>query len=274
MSAAGRSKIIALTGAASGIGAGLLEAGVARGHRFVAGDIDLDGLQARIRRHGWTEEQVRARALDVRDPKGWRAFLESAIQAWGRLDVLLNVAGVLRPAYIQDATDQDIDRHLDINVKGVALGMREAARLMIAQRRGHIVNIGSLASLTPVPGMPLYAASKFAVRGLSLAAAQNLRTHNVAVSLVMPDAVQTPMLDSQVDYDEAALTFSGNRPLTVDEVADAVYARVFTKRPLELALPPSRGALARLANTVPAIVGRLGPAFERRGRRAQAKRRG
>src|SRR5205823_4569252 len=112
-------------------------------------------------------------------------------------------------------------------------------------RHGHIINIASMAALAPIPGISLYSASKYAVRGFSLAAAQELRAHGVYVTVVCPDAVQTPMLDAQLAHDEAAATFSGPRLLTVEEVGRAIIGQGLARRPLEIYLPPSRGWLAR-----------------------------
>ncbi len=145
-------------------------------------------------------------------------------------------------------------------MKGTVLGTRAAARRMVPAGKGHIVNFGSLASLAPVPGLCLYTASKFAVRGFSLAAATELARHGVAVTLVMPDAVQTPMLDLQLEYEEAAMTFSGDRPLTVEDIERVLVERVLPKRPMELTIPLSRGSLARFANAAPEMSRWLGAA--------------
>ena len=177
----------------------------------------------------------------------------------------MNVAGYLKPAYTRDLTAKDLDLHLDVNVKGVVFGTRAAARRMVPAGRGHIINIGSLASLAPVPGLSLYSASKFAVRGFSLAAATELSRHGVAVTLIMPDAVQTPMLDLQLDYDEAALTFSGDRALTVEEIERVIVERVLPDRPMELTVPAGRGSLARIANAAPALSRWLAPVLRGKG---------
>jgi 3-oxoacyl-[acyl-carrier protein] reductase len=142
---------------------------------------------------------------------------------------------------------------------------------MIARGQGHIINFGSLASLAPVPGLSLYTASKFAVRGFSLAVASELRPHGVHVSLIMPDAVDTPMLDKQLAYEQAALTFSGPRALTVEDIEKVIVERVLPQRPLELTLPLSRGAAARLANTMPAAMRVVAPMLTKRGLARQAK---
>ena len=260
-----------LTGCASGIGRHMVGRLAARGDRIIATDLDLDGLEAAARADGWDAERVVLRRLDVRDPEAWEATMAVVTERFGRLDVAMNIAGYLKPANVVDLAPADVDLHLDVNAKGVALGTRAAARLMVEQGSGHIINIGSLASLAPVPGLSLYAASKFAVRGFTLAAAQELAPHGVHVSLVMPDAVQTPMLELQVDYEEAALTFSGPRALTVAEVGQAIIDTVLEHHPLELALPMARGLMARISNSAPALALRLEPLLRKRGRANQDK---
>lgn len=258
-----------LTGCASGIGRHLTGALSARGHRLVATDLDDGALATQARERSWSHERVKLHALDVRREEHWEAALDLAFDAFGGVDVLLNIAGYLHPAYVQDFTTRDLDLHLDVNVKGLMLGTRAAARRMIPGRAGHIVNIGSLASLAPVPGLSLYSASKFAVRGFTLAAATELMAHGIAVTLIMPDAVETPMLDKQVGHAEAALTFSGPKALTVEDIERVIVEHVLPDRPLEVGLPFSRSALARLANTAPGLAKLIAPAMLKQGRRRQ-----
>lgn len=260
-----------MTGCASGIGRHLAAALAGRGHRILATDVDDKALAVEATRRGFPAGRVIRRKLDVRSEEDWDAALDEATAAFGGIDVVLNIAGVLRPGYVHELGVGDIDLHLSVNVKGVVLGTRAAARRMIPVGKGHIINFGSLASLVPVPGLSLYSASKFAVRGFSLAAATELSPHGVAVTAILPDAVATPMLDLQVNYKEAAMTFSGDRPLTVEEIKELVVNRVLPERPLEVVIPASRGAVARLANAAPALSQRLAPFFLKRGLRQQAR---
>jgi 3-oxoacyl-[acyl-carrier protein] reductase len=258
-----------VTGAASGIGAHLTGALAVAGHRVIATDADVESLEARARERAWPAAAVLVRRLDVRDAVAWPAVVELATSTWGRLDLLLNVAGYLRPGFAHASTVEDVDRHLDVNTKGVIHGTRAAAAVMVRQGGGHIVNLASLAGLCPVPGLSLYAASKFAVRGFSLSAAHELRAHGVAVTVVCPDAVETPMLERQVDSPEAALTFSGGRALSVDHVARLILDRVIPRRPLEVVIPRSRGWLARIVSTFPRLGIGLLPLLLRKGRARQ-----
>jgi 3-oxoacyl-[acyl-carrier protein] reductase len=265
-------KTFLLTGCASGIGAHLTYALSSRGHRVLATDVREEALGAEAKARGWSTERVRLATLDVRNEDAWERALDEAEGAFGPVDVVMNVAGCLRPAWIEDVAREDVDLHLDVNVKGTVLGTRAAARRMIRRGAGHIVNFGSLASLAAPPGLSLYAASKFAVRGFSIAVATELAPKGVAVTLVMPDAVETPMLELQVGHAEAALTFSGARALTVGDIERLVLETVLPKRPLEVTIPASRGALARAANAAPAAARWMAPLLQQKGRAAQEKR--
>jgi 3-oxoacyl-[acyl-carrier protein] reductase len=181
-------------------------------------------------------------------------------------DVVCNVAGYLLPALVEATTVRDVDLHIDVNVKGVILGTRRCAQSMLAAGRGHIINIASLAGMSAVPGLSLYSASKFAVRGFSLSVAQELRGRGVAVTVVCPDAVQTPMLDLQLDYEESALVFSGARALSTADVCAAITGRVLRDRPLEVALPGWRGVLARIGGAAPGVAAASEPLLRRVGR--------
>ena len=266
-------QVFVLTGAASGIGRRLAGAIAERGGRVLALDLNEEALAASAREDGWPEDRVVTRRLDVRDPEAWAAVLDEAIERWGRIDVLLNVAGFLRPGWAHQTESAHVDLHFDVNVKGVIHGTRAAAERMIAQGSGHIVNIASMAGLAPIPGLSLYSASKFAVRGYTLAAALELRRHGVHVTCVCPDAVQTPMLDLQKDYEEAAMTFSGPKTLTPHDVERAILGKVLRERAIEVMIPPSRGWLAKLGSFFPSLGFKLMPGMRKKGLAAQSRAR-
>ncbi|MEL7059981.1 MAG: SDR family oxidoreductase [Acidobacteriota bacterium] len=264
----GQARRSLVTGAASGIGRALVAALAGTGDRVLATDIDSDALERTAADDGWSPQIERLR-LDVREAAGWDTAVAEAERLWGGLDVVANVAGMLRPAELHAVTDADIELHLDVNVRGVVLGSRAAARHMRPRGTGHIVNVASLAGMAPIPGISLYSASKYAVRGFSLAIADELRPHGVAVTVLCPDAVRTPMLDLQVDYPEAALTFTAPRFLDADDIADMIVDRILPRRPLLVAVPRSRGLLARFADCFPAAQRPLAGLLRRFGRRRQ-----
>lgn len=256
-----------ITGCASGIGRHLASTLAEHGHRVCATDVDEDALATAAA--DWPAERLRLAKLDVTDPAAWDEVSGAAAAAWEGLDVVMNVAGFLRPAEVRAVTDADVHRHFDVNVKGVVFGTRAAAARMIPQGHGHVVNMASLASLAPIPGIALYSASKYAVRAFSLAAAEELRPHGIAVTAVCPDAVRTPMLALQVDYEEAALTFTAPRFLTVDEISEVILGRVLRKRPLLVSVPRRRALLARFADLFPSTTKLLAAVLRRQGRARQ-----
>jgi 3-oxoacyl-[acyl-carrier protein] reductase len=262
-----------VTGSASGIGLRVTQLLAALGHRVLATDIHLEALEAAAERDGWSRDRIRLESLDVTDPTEWERVLAAAVDGWGGVDVVYNVAGYLAPAWVHEIALADVDRHFDINVKGVVYGTRAASQQMVRQGEGHIVNIASMAAHAPVPGLSLYSASKYAVRCFSLAAAVELQPRGVAVTVVCPDAVATPMLDKQRDYEEAALTFTAPRILTVDEVAEHLVGPVLRKRPLETALPRRRKWLAKMVDLAPGLAQVVRPLFMKQGKAAQARAR-
>jgi len=259
-----------LTGCASGIGRHLANALIDVGHRVWATDVAIDRLRAHAEERAWPSDRSVCAELDVTDAAAWERVYAEAIARFGGLDVHVNVAGYLRPGWLRDISLSEIDRHVDVNVRGVAYGTVLAARHMSARGRGQIINVASLAGIAAIPGIAIYSATKHAVRGLSLAAAAELSEHGVAVTTVSPDAVQTPMLDLQVGDDAAALTFSGSRALTTADVVDAIIDRALRQRPLEVALPRSRAILAKLAGLFPSGATRLSGRLRRRGAARQA----
>ena len=267
---AARRRTFFLTGCASGIGRHLADRLAREGHQLMATDIREEALAEAARASAWPKERCRWRRLDVRDPHDWSAAVEEAVAAFGSIDVLMNIAGYMQSEWIRESTAETVDRHVDINLKGVIHGTRVAANQMARQGQGHIINIASLSGVAPIPGIAVYSATKFACRAFSLAAAMELRAQGIFVTAVSPDAVETPLLAPQKGVDAAAILFSSPHLLTVEEIADLILGKVLRQRPLEVQIPRHRGWLAHLTNLFPAAGFALGPFFRRVGGRRQA----
>lgn len=248
-----------ITGAASGIGRHVAEQLIARGDKVFAVDINIQGLS------GFEHSA----SLDIRSAEQWQAVYAQAEQAMGEIDVLMNVAGVFRSGYGWEISEDDIDFHMDINVKGLILGTMAALKRMKPRGKGHIINVASLAGITPVPGFSLYSASKHAARAFSLSVAAELMDTDIAVTAVCPDAVQTPMLDIQKDDEHAALTFSGGRVLAVEDVTNVIINKVLTQRPPEVMIPVSRGLLAKAGGAAPGMHRQLLGSLRKKGLKTQ-----
>lgn len=264
-------KIFWITGAASGLGRALTSAALAAGHAVFATDVQQEKLEETAKAAGWDRHSLLLAALDVRDGAAWERAEKHFLARWPRLDVMINNAGILLSGPLHEVRDDDVHRMLDINVKGVMFGSRHAAGLMLKQGHGHIVNMGSMSSLAPVPGIGLYSASKFAVRGYSLALAMELKSSGIAVTCVCPDGINTPMLQAEAHSKDAALIFSGGRILTTEEVRDAILGPVLEKRPMEYILPDARGWMAKASSLAPEFSSRIVTLLQRRGLKNQEK---
>ncbi|HEV7913477.1 MAG TPA: SDR family NAD(P)-dependent oxidoreductase [Albitalea sp.] len=240
---------ILITGAANGIGAAIAAAATAEGHRVVAADCDAQALRARWQAH----PEVRCEVLDVAQASAWQALVDTLEGDGIELDVLINVAGVLRSGQAGELRTQDIDLMLDVNVRGVIYGTNAVAAAMKPRRRGHIVNIGSTLSLYPTTGTTVYAATKLAVRGFSSAAAGDLRPHGIAVTLFGPSAVKTQLLNRHRGDSAASPTSPGARALDPQEVADAILGPVLRKRPVEYFMPLGDEVMGKLGNAFPSL---------------------
>ena len=256
-------RVAVVTGAASGIGrhwAGVLARG--RQYRLVLADVNEAGLRAAFA----PSEDLRLFAFDIRSVEGWQRLVDETLAAWGRIDVLFNIAGGGRAGFLLDVPLEHVDTTIDVNLKGPVYGMKAVAPVMVRQGVGHIVNMGSLSSLAPTPGHELYSAAKSGLRAVSLAAAVRLRPMGVFVTVVCPDLVDTPALDRQLELEpeDVALIHSGPGALSVVDVEKALQ-RVLRERPLELALPAWRGWLARVNSLYPPLMLRLYRPLVRRG---------
>jgi 3-oxoacyl-[acyl-carrier protein] reductase len=233
--------------------------------RLVLADANEEALRAAFP----PAENVVLQPLDIRSVDAWRRVVDDAVERFGRIDQLHNIAGVDRVAMFTDQPLENIDLLVDINLKGTLYGMRIVAEQMVAQGSGHIVNVASLAGVAPTPGTAIYSATKFGLRGASIATAVELRPHGVYVTVVCPDLVATALFDQHVedeDPEAVALIFSGSRALTTDEVSEAIF-RALRDRPLEIDVPFSRGLLSKLSNAAPSVLLRLYEPLKRKGMR-------
>ena len=257
-----------VTGAGRGLGrliAGLL---VDRDHQVLVTDLDGEAAAAVAAELG---PRASARAVDVRDEAAVAAARDELVARAGRLEVWVNNAGVLvtGPAWEQDAQARRL--MLEVNALGTINGTVSAIEAM-RDGGGHIVNVVSLAGLTPVPGEAVYAASKHAALGFSLSTLTDLRLagiRDVHISCICPDGIWTPMLHDKLDDPAAALSFSG-RLLQPEEVVAAV-ARVLDRPRPVTTLPRSRGVQARLAALAPRAAVAVAPLVAARGRRTQRR---
>ncbi len=266
------SKTYFMTGAAGGIGRWVADKLIERGDRLFATDVDVDSLRSYANKHRWPSDRVEMDSLDVRSAEAWEASYANATSAFGTVDVHMNFAGLMLPDYPEAITDNDLDLQIDVNLKGLILGTRTAAKHMIAaDSSGHIVNIASLAGVAPIPGLSVYSASKFGARGFSIAAAVDLRKHGIHVTVICPDAIDTGLLSDSKAKDAGAMVFSAGKLLTVEQIGQVIIQRALTDKPIEVTYPPMRSFLAKIGSWSPALATRLAGGMIRKGLAKQAK---
>jgi 3alpha(or 20beta)-hydroxysteroid dehydrogenase len=190
-------KVALITGGARGMGKSHVRHFAAEGARVVFGDV-LDDKGERVAA-GLDERSCRYIHHDVTSEADWAAAVDTAVGTFGRLDVLVNNAGVLAFAPIADMPLADFRRILEVNAVGCWLGMKAAIEPMKAAGGGSIVNISSIEGFTGAAGLSAYSASKFAIRGMTKAAAQELGQFGIRVNSVHPGGVITSMILSQAE---------------------------------------------------------------------------
>ena len=246
-----------VTGAGRGLGAAIVERLRAAGYDVVATDVV-----------GGDEH------LDVRDADACRA-LAQAVQP----DVWINNAGILGAGDAATQSDDLLDSVVAVNLLGVMHGTRAAVEVMRGRDggrgRGHVINVGSLASWVPVPGECVYAATKAGVLSFTLGLEGELRAQGVTgirFTVLCPDGMLTPMITEVIDDPAVAMTFTGLRPVTAEEVAEAAVRAL--RRPRRVvSVPHWRVAQVRLISAVPDLVLRAAPIFTRLGRAQQDRMR-
>lgn len=183
-------QVVAITGGARGIGLATATALAAAGAKVAIGDLDSDlASQAADRIAG----EVIALPLDVTSPQSFSQFLEETERALGPLGVLVNNAGVmLTGEFLAEAAATE-DKMIDINLRGVILGCKLAARRFTARGGGTLINVASMAGMAGFPGVATYCATKFGVVGLSAALREELRPHGITVCAILPGIVHTDL---------------------------------------------------------------------------------
>ncbi|MBT3369982.1 MAG: SDR family oxidoreductase [Rhodospirillaceae bacterium] len=189
-------KIVLITGAGNGIGAGVAQAMAEAGANVVCADINAEAAQQAADNAARAGVESLALAADVGDVDAIEAMLDAAMERFGRLDVIVNNAGVTRKAYIMDLTEADWDRIHRVNSKGVFFCLQGAARRMIEQGGGRIINMASIAGRGyQGTSNAAYAASKGAVIALTKTAAQQLGRHDITVNAICPGVTRTALLE-------------------------------------------------------------------------------
>lgn len=214
-------KVILITGASSGIGEGIARELGKAGATVLLGARRLDRIKTIAEDIRWAGGTAEALRLDVTRRDDVAAFARFAVERWGRIDVLVNNAGVMPLSPLSAGQMDEWERMVDVNIKGVLWGIGAVLPVMEAQGAGQVINIGSIGALSVVPTATVYCATKFAVRAISDGLRQE--SSRIRVSCVNPGVVESE-LASSITHPETRAAIDAYRAIALEprDIARAV----------------------------------------------------
>jgi NADP-dependent 3-hydroxy acid dehydrogenase YdfG len=196
-----KDKVVVITGASSGLGEAAARLLAKEGARLVLGARRLDRLEALAGALSLGKDAIVQ--TDVTDVGQVRRLVDHAVKTHGRVDVIINNAGLMPHSPLERGKVEDWDRMIDVNIKGVLYGIAAALPHMKTQKSGHIINVSSVAGHKVGPGGAVYAATKHAVRIISEGLRQEVKPYNIRTTIISPGAVATELPDSVTEPDVA-----------------------------------------------------------------------
>ncbi|MDF2996277.1 MAG: oxidoreductase [Xanthobacteraceae bacterium] len=196
-----KDKVIVITGASSGLGEAAARLLAGGGAKLILGARRLDRLQALAGELSLGEGA--AVETDVTKVEQVRHLVDHAVRTHGRIDVILNNAGLMPHSPLERGKVEDWDRMIDVNIKGVLYGIAAVLPHMTAQKSGHIINVSSVAGHKVRAGSAVYAATKAAVRMLSEGLRQDVKPYNIRTTVISPGAVESELPHSITEADVA-----------------------------------------------------------------------
>jgi len=195
-------KVVVITGASSGLGEATARLLAQQGAKLVLGARRLERLQTLATELNLGDQSVIK--TDVTDRNQVQQLVDRAVELHGRVDVMLNNAGLMPSAMLERLHVDEWDRMIDVNIKGVMYGIAAALPVMQKQKSGHFINVASVAGHKVGPGGTVYAATKHAVRVISEGLRQEVKPYNIRTTIISPGAVTTELTNTITDPDVAA----------------------------------------------------------------------
>jgi NADP-dependent 3-hydroxy acid dehydrogenase YdfG len=196
-------KVVVITGASSGLGKATARHLSAEGASVVLGARRVERLQSLADELTGSGGKALAVATDVTDSDQVKRLVDAAVETYGRIDVMINNAGLMPNSPLERLKLDDWDRTIDVNIKGMLYGIAAALPYMKQQKAGHFINVSSVAGHKVRAGGAVYAATKHAVRALSEALRQEVKPYNIRTTVISPGAVATELPDSITEPDVA-----------------------------------------------------------------------
>jgi NADP-dependent 3-hydroxy acid dehydrogenase YdfG len=219
-----KEKVVVITGASSGLGEATARLLSAQGASLVLGARRVDRLRSLADELTRSGGKAIAVTTDVTHCDQVKKLVDAAVQKYGRIDVIINNAGLMPQSLLEHLKIDEWDRMIDVNIKGVLYGIAAALPYMKQQKSGHIINVSSVAGHKVGPGSAVYAATKYAVRALSEGLRQEVKPYNIRTTVISPGAVATELPDSisEPDIAENIRKFYKAYAIPADSFARAV----------------------------------------------------
>jgi NADP-dependent 3-hydroxy acid dehydrogenase YdfG len=217
-------QVVVITGASSGLGGAAARHLAAHGATVVLGARRADRIEALAAELTAAGHKARAVVTDVTDRDQVRSLVDTAVREFGRIDVMLNNAGLMPLAPLERLKVDEWDRMIDVNIKGVLYGIAAALPHMKERRSGHIINVSSVYGHVVDPGATVYCATKFAVRALSEGLRREVKPYDIRTTVISPGAVSTELLEhiSEKDIQEGTKDFVSRIAVGADTFARMV----------------------------------------------------
>jgi short-subunit dehydrogenase len=262
-----KDKTVIITGGSEGVGAATARAFARAGANLMLvarGKRKLEIIAEEIR----GKTRVEIFAMDVADTDVCASLFKKVQFEFGSVHILVNNAGYHKRGPVETVDIDDLAKMIDVNLKGPVVLSRLAVPYILESGGGAIINVGSLAGRTPVPGIAAYGASKAGLRAFTYALAEELAGKNINVAVVSPGPIDTGFIMDNIDV---ATDLNFSQPIsTADEVADEIL-KLCSSPKRERSMPPISGFLTTLTYLFPSLGRAARPLFEEKGRRVKRR---
>jgi short-subunit dehydrogenase len=232
-----KDKVVIVTGGSGGIGSAIVK-------KLASKDAKVCAIYHRNITANYYDKNICWFQVDITKAEDRDKILFFALRKYGRVDVLINCAGILEPGEFSSIDSNQICKMIELNLTSTIILIQKTLAIMKNQKSGHIINIGSLGGIVPMPYSAVYSATKFALRGFSFSIAEELKGMGVNLSLLTPGSVVTKMLDYEAQADNSAISFV-SKPISPMKVAEAVL-KLINKPTVELIIPRSQSIGSKL----------------------------
>ena len=216
-----------------------------------------------------TDENTLCVKADLTKSEEWDSLLSFTLNKFGKMDVLINCAGLLIPGNFSNLQETQITKMIETNLTSLMLGTYKTLKIFTKQGFGHIINIGSLGGIVPMPYSAVYSSTKFALRGFNYSLAQELNGSGINVSLISPGAVNTKMLYKEARNNNSTISFV-TKIMHPDTVANSVL-KLIQKPKTEIFIPSTASITAKIISAFPALLSVLYPLLNKIGNRNRQK---